>query len=132
MDKSEDINKRKYLQSSNYIVTPYEKVISILNNISDKLVSINEKTLYKELEFVIKTIESKALYSLTAEFITNKINNFNLDELKAKNISRLSFKDSNSNFNTNELTSNYSLIKKETNNEGRRNTIDNYNSENNK
>ena len=63
--KKESIKKDNYPKDSSIIETTYEKVLSIINNVKDfiKKNSNNSNKLIQDLEWVIKVIANKSLYS---------------------------------------------------------------------
>ena len=63
--KSKDYIKDNYQKDTNIIETTYEKVLSIINNVKDfiKKNSNNSNKLIQDLEWVIKVIANKSLYS---------------------------------------------------------------------
>ena len=65
--KKESLNNQKsnFSKNSNIIETTYEKVLSIINKVKDfiKKNSKNSQKLIDDLEWVIKVIANKYLYS---------------------------------------------------------------------
>ena len=63
--KDKNVGNRRYTKNPTIIETTYEKVLSIINKVKDfiKKTSTDSKSLIEDLEWVIKVITNKSLYT---------------------------------------------------------------------